>query len=671
MTRLHLQIEGMTCAMCAQRVERRLGKLAGVRSVKVNLASEKARLEIDDAQVGLEQIEATLKALGFGLVREKVVSKKAFPWTLALAWLATLPLVLNMLVPHQVPPWLQWLLASFVFLGPGRPLLVRGARAALSRSPDMNTLVALGSGAAYLEGSWQAWQGQHHSSLEACAVVLAMVLLGKHLEGYSKGKAGQALQQLLDMTPKTATLEDGRQVEVASLWPGDRVRLLPGECVPADGQVVSGQGWVDESLLTGEPLPVSKGPGDGLTGGTLVGASPLLMQVERVGEETRLAQLARIVEEAQLRTAPIQNLADRVVAHFVPVMLGLALLTGLYWLSRGLPQAALQHAVSVLVVACPCALGLAVPTALLVGSGRAAQLGILFRSARALQELGQAQELWMDKTGTLTQGKMRVVAGDDQTLALAAAIEQGSEHPLAAAIIQAAHERQLSLASASDWKVNPGRGVEAKLEGVTYSVARAQQPPSQWQQAGYTCVSVFREEQALGDLALADVARPEAAEAIAQLRQLGLQAGLLSGDQESAVSHLAKHLGIERWRSQVTPEQKAEQVQAALFVGDGLNDAPALASAALGVAVSGATDLALESAPIVLLRADLRLLPRAIVLSRRVRANIWQNLGWAFVYNLVLLPWAALGELPAAWAGTAMATSSLFVVGNSLRLRRA
>lgn len=720
--RVQFPVQGMTCAMCSGRLERALKKQLGVISAQVNLATEQARVDYDPQQTSLAQLCQAVSASGYQVATQTMswaapadrlaevqqlpgvlnahwdknlevefvahpalvrqldgllgvhsggAGARRQPWKLWLTWILTVPLLFVMI------PEVQWLLGTLIQFGPGLAFYRRGWHAARSGSPDMNTLVIMGTSAAYVQGCWDLIHGAHHVSFEASGVVIAMVMLGKHLEELAKGRARSALERLLNLQPREALLVDGRTIDSAQLLPGDRVRVLPGSAVPSDGKVVDGDSWADESMLTGESQPVPKKVGDLVVGGSVLGHAPLTVEVTAVGEDTLLARIARVVSEAQSKRPPIQHLADRVVSVFVPLVLVLAVLTLAYW--GGNPY----HAITVLVVACPCAMGLAVPTSLLVGSGRAAQLGILFHSGEAIQKLAEVQAVAFDKTGTLTQGKPALQAlhglDEDRLLGLAAAVESGSEHPLARSLVAEAQRRGLTLAQASEFSIEPGWGARARLpEGLAeIGQNEAAQAPSEWSEKGWTVVHLSLNGELQGSLALADPLRSEAAETLQELRRLGLDLWLISGDQERAVTAVASQLGIVNFRWRATPEQKLtlleeiQRRQKVAFVGDGINDAPALAQANVGIAVGNGTSIALESAQVVLMQDDLRLLVRALQLSRKVMTNIRWNLVWAFGYNMVLLPWAALGQLQPAWGASAMALSSLFVVSNALRLRYA
>jgi Cu+-exporting ATPase len=713
--------------MCSGRLERALKKQTGVHSVQVNLATEQARVDYDPELTSLPQLCQAVTASGYQVVTqtmqwtapaERLAEVQKLPgvlqahWKdqqlqvelvaqpallrqidgllgahrgqqapprqrlkLVLTWVLTLPLLFVMI------PEVQWVLGTLIQFGPGLAFYRRGWHAVRAGSPDMNTLVVLGTSAAYVLGCWDLYAGAHHVSFEASGVVIAMVMLGKHLEEIAKGRARSALERLLHLQPREALLIGAdlqeRSIDCAQLLPGDRVRVLPGSAVPSDGIVVEGESWADESMLTGESEPVPKHPGSSVVGGSVLGHAPLIVEVTAVGEQTLLARIARVVSEAQSQRPPIQHLADRVVSVFVPFVLVLALLTLVYW--GGHPY----QAITVLVVACPCAMGLAVPTSLLVGSGRAAQSGILFHSGESLQKLSEVQVVAFDKTGTLTVGKPVLqalhAADEERLLTLAAAVERGSEHPLARSLVAEAQSRGLAQLEASEFSIQPGWGARARLSEGWVEIGQHEEAevPADWVEPGWTVIHLRLNGQLQGSLALADPIRPGAAESLRELRQMGLKLWLISGDQERAVSAVGHQLGVDHCRWRATPEQKLEilaeiqKTHKVAFVGDGINDAPALAQADVGIAVGSGTSIALESAQVVLMQDDLRMLVRALQLSRKVMSNIRWNLLWAFGYNVVLLPWAALGQLQPAWGATAMALSSLFVVSNALRLRSA
>lgn len=737
---LRFGIRGMTCAACSARVERALKKLEGVDSVAVNLTTEKAAVRFDADLVGPEAVLQRVEKTGYepvtarahlrspapalgeepGVlsVRELVVTylpeqlsrdqlaRRARAQGSALEEEPAAPpsaeqqrrrdfqvsLVLSLVLMGSMTfghlHWLQFLLATAMLLGPGRGFFSHGFQALAQRAPDMNTLVMLGTGAAWSYSTYQAFWGHGALYFEASAMVVTLVLLGKNLEERAKGKAREALEKLLGLqNVRTALLvEPEREVALEDLIPGDRLRILPGQTVPVDAVVESGTSAVDESMLTGEPVPVERGPGDKVVAGSLNGNGSLLVRAEAVGADTVLAQIVRMVEEAQAQKPPIQDLVDRVVIWFVPVVLSVALLTFALWYAQGGAEAAVLHAVAVLVIACPCAMGLATPTSLLVGTTRGAELGILFRSGAALQQLQEAQLFAFDKTGTLTEGKpilqeVRTADGfvAEDVLRRAAAVEKSSEHPLARSVVAACREE---IPAAEQFLATPGQGAEATVEGHRVRVGSLRflgEPVPGFPAADGTSVWVEVDGVLAAQLSFEDPLKEPAQQAVRELREQGLRLALISGDRRQAAEKVAAELGIDEVLAEVLPGEKAEAVarlQAegrVAFVGDGLNDGPALARADVGVALRSGTDLAVQSADVVLMASDLLAIPRALRLSRQVMRNIRQNLFWAFAYNVALIPVAA-GLLPGVQlspvlAGGAMACSSFLVVSNALRLR--
>jgi Cu+-exporting ATPase len=653
---------------------------------------------------------------------------------LGIAALLSLPLFLVMLIDmlpgHLIEQFVnmpalllgELILTTPVVLWCGWPFFQRAWTSLRAGRLNMFSLIALGVGAAYLHsvvvtlgprlfaaafasiGLPQA--GMADVYFETAAALTVLVLVGQVLELRARRRTSQAIRRLLDLAPKTArlVLPDGREEDVPLelVQPGDRLRVRPGEKVPADGAVLEGQSSVDESFLSGEPVPVEKGPGATVSAGTINGNGSLLVRADRVGGDTILAQVVRLVAEAQRSRAPVQRLVDRVSAVFVPVvvLVSLATLAGWLWLGTGphLWTEALRHAVAVLVIACPCALGLATPMAILVGTGRGAEIGILVRNAEALERLAQADTLVLDKTGTLTEGRPRVTGvtalGDvpaDELLRLAAGLERGSEHPLASAVVQSAAERGLSVPSADGFEVVPGQGVRGTVEaraillgnpaflqsaGVSGAVPVERLDELRWD--GQTVLLVAVDGRLAGYLAVADPIRPTTPEALRQLQAEGLRLVMLTGDHRSTAEAVARRLGLTEVLAEVAPTEKAAAVRGlqaegrrVAMAGDGINDAPALAAADVGIAMGSGADIAIESAGITLLRPDLRALVRARRLSRATRRTVWQNLFLAFVYNVLCVPAAALGWIGPVWAGAAMSLSSLSVVGNSLRLRHA
>ena len=722
-----LALVGMSCASCVARIEAALAALPGVLRATVNLASETAQIEAVAGQLtGRELIEAVARA-GYEATltgdagpaperdsaapyrRDALLALPLAALLLAgthLAWLG---------LPWHLPAWAQWLIATPVQFGAGRRFLLAGARAARAGTGNMDLLVSLGTLAAYGLSLylWLVRGEQHHLYFEASAVVIALVLLGKWLEARARQRTSEAIRLLGALRPALAhVLREGREVELPldEIKLGERLVIRAGERIPLDARVHAGESSVDESMITGEPVPVDKAPGDALTGGALNGPGRLEAEVTAVGAETVLARIIRLVSDAQAAKAPIQRLVDRVAAVFVPVVLGIAALTVLgWWLAGAGWEVALINAVSVLVIACPCALGLATPAAIIAGTGAAARRGILIKDAEALELARGVQTVVFDKTGTLTRGTPRVVAvigcaglAEDEVIALARAASLGSTHPLSTAL-DSAESAITPLPPTQAHKTLAGRGVSARLgaqgaqdagavielwfgnarlmtdKGVdTAPLAGA---AAALEAEGRTVSWLARgqgdERTLLGLVAYGDEPKPHASAAVQALQRLGLRVALLSGDNAGAVRHVAQAVGISEFEAGVSPRDKAKRIAAlktqgahVAMVGDGINDAPALAAADVGIAMGSGTDIAMHAAGITLLRGDPRLVAEAIDLSRRTVAKIRQNLFWAFFYNAIGIPLAALGLLSPMVAGAAMAASSVMVVSNSLLLAR-
>jgi Cu+-exporting ATPase len=717
---LRLQVEGMTCASCVARVEKALAKVPGVIGATVNLATERASVQALGGVAPADLLAAVQRAgyVARPLPQDAEPAAPRLPgwWPVALALLLTLPLVLPMLlqpfgIDAMLPGAWQLALATPVQFGLGWRFYRAGFKAVRAGTGNMDLLVALGTSAAYGLSVYLLWRhaahdGMPHLYFEASSAVIALVLLGKWLEARAKRQTASAIQALSALKPATARLlRDGAEVEIGveQLQVGDRVRVRPGDRIPADGEVLEGRSHVDEALITGESLPVAKAPGDRVTGGAINAEGLLTVKTLAVGAETLLARIIRLVDSAQAAKAPIQRVVDRVSAVFVPVVLGIALLTWLAWgLGSGQWEQALIHAVSVLVIACPCALGLATPTAIMVGTGVAARHGILIKDAEALEVAHAVTAVALDKTGTLTLGQPALLAvepaGDAvshaQLLGLAAALQSGSDHPLAQAVMARARDERLPLPPATDVRALPGRGVEAVVEGRRLLLGStrllrelgAETPALQamaqgLQQQGRTVSWLMQRSgdaaTVLGLLAFGDSLKPSALPAMQRLRALGIRSVMLTGDNAGSAQAVARQLGIDDVRAEVLPEDKARVVQqlraaghTVAMVGDGINDAPALAAAQVGMAMSTGTQVAMETAGVTLMRGDLRLVPDAIDVSRRTYAKIKQGLFWAFAYNVLGIPLAALGLLNPMLAGAAMALSSVSVVGNALLLRR-
>jgi Cu+-exporting ATPase len=712
---LDLKIGGMTCASCVSRVEKALAQVPGVSRASVNLATEKARLDISgEAGTTLRAAIDRVRDAGYDaaawsdkgeraaaqaardaadLVREKRLT--------ILAFVLSAPLVAEMAAhwgwfEFSLPGYAALALAAPVQFWLGARFYVAGWRALRAGAGNMDLLVALGTSAAFFYSAWliASHPPGHpvHHYLEGAAVVIALIRLGKFLEARAKRAAGEAVRGLLALAPaKAHRVSDGAETEIDAdlLAPGDIVRVRPGERFPADGVVIAGKSEADEAMLTGESRAVAKDIGDNVVGGALNGTGALDVKVTASGADTALSRIVALVENAQASKPPIQRLVDRIAAVFVPaiVLVAIAALLG-WWLLDGDLDTGLVAAISVLVIACPCALGLATPTAIVVGTGAAAKAGLLIHDADALEHAAHVDIVVFDKTGTLTEGKPRVasVAGDADTLRLAAALQARSEHPLAQAILKAAPS---PVAPADDFRAHPGRGVSGIVEGralilgsLRYmSESGVDLSPLQGaidaaEVLGQTPTLLAEGSRVLGLIALEDAPRASAAAAIAALKKLGVEVALLSGDRQAAAQATAAKLGIDNVRAEVLPAGKADAIRAFQaqgkrvgMVGDGVNDAPALAAADCGFAMGTGSDAAIGTAGIVLLRADPMLVPAAIDLSRAIRKRIAGNLFWAFAYNVAGVPLAALGLLSPAIAGAAMALSSVSVVANSLRLR--
>ncbi|MDH5223642.1 MAG: copper-translocating P-type ATPase, partial [Actinomycetota bacterium] len=578
----------------------------------------------------------------------------------------------------------------------GWPFLRAATRAARHGTTTMDTLIALGALAAYGYSVAADLLGRHDHYYDTAVVIVTLILLGKVLEARARASASDAARILLERGSKHATVHIGgeeRRVPIDELRPGQLVVVRPGESIPADGVVKEGTSWVDLSLLTGESVPVEVGPGDEVVGATVNGNGRLLVFVTTVGAGTRLAEIVRLLEAAQGSKAPIQRLADRVASIFVPVVVAIAASTLVGWLALTSEPAAtaMLHAVAVLVIACPCALGLATPAAIMAGTGRAAELGVLFKGGEVFETARRADVVLLDKTGTITRGSMSVTdivpanGIDDRTvLALAAAVEGGSEHPIALAVTDAAGERGLEVPNAGHHRVQPGLGALATVDGVEVRVGRPEsrtaaltQQVDRLASEGRTAFMVWRDDTPVGLIAVADEVKPEAAESVRRLRHAGMRVGLVTGDHRATARAVAAQVGIDDVMAEVFPEGKIDEVarlqrdgRSVVFVGDGLNDAPALAKADVGIAIGSGTDVALAAADVTLLGGSLTSVADALDLARRTYRVIVQNLFWAFAYNVVMIPLAVFGVLDPMWAAAAMAVSSVTVVLNALRLRR-
>jgi len=710
-----LDITGMTCASCSARVEKALNKVPGVLDASVNLATEQATVKLAKG-ISAATLIAAVERAGYGAQLPQAASATPAPstralpdwWPVALAMALSLPLIAPMLgslagAHWMLPGWLQMTLATPVQFWLGARFYRAGWKALRAGSGNMDLLVAVGTSAAYGLSVYLLLTraGAMHLYFEASAVVISLVLLGKWLEARAKRQTTEAIRALQALRPLTARVRtDGvdRDVPIDAIRVGDLVVIRPGERVPVDGSIVEGNSQVDESMLTGESLPVDKQPGDAVTGGAINAHGVLLARTTAVGLETTLARIIRLVENAQAAKAPIQRLVDKVSAVFVPVVMGIALLTFIgWWALGGNAEVAILNAVAVLVIACPCALGLATPTAIMAGTGVAARHGILIKDAEALERAHKISTVVFDKTGTLTDGTPHVAAcvaaeGHDknEVLAIAASLQAGSEHPLARAVLVEA--AALSVLPAQAQQALPGRGMVGEVDGATYwlgnrrlmvenGVATAALDPVAAEQEAFgrtvSWLAHTSDRRALGLLAFGDAVKPGAAAGVARLKARGIVTVMLSGDNRGAAQMAATALGIDSVLAEVLPADKAAHVaqlkttgKIVAMVGDGINDAPALAAADVGIAMSSGSDVAMHTAGITLMRGDPALVADAIDISRRTYAKIRQNLFWAFVYNVVGIPLAAFGLLNPVIAGAAMAFSSVSVVSNALLLRR-
>jgi P-type Cu+ transporter len=713
-----LQVEGMTCASCVARVEKALRKVPGVSNAMVNLATEKATVQVLTT-VPVAALKAAIEKAGYSaheIQEEKPAAERSFPswWPVAAGAAFTLPLLAPMLlqllgIEWMLGGWIQLALATPVQFWLGGRFYRAGWKAVLAKTGNMDLLVALGTSAAYGLSVYLLFRhGEHgmpHLYFEASTAVITLVLLGKWLEHRAKRQTTDAIRALNALRPTTARVRrDGAELEmpVERVAIADVVVVRPGDRVAVDGEIVEGRSHVDESLITGESLPVAKAVGDKVTGGSINAEGTLLVKTSAVGAETTLARIIRMVESAQAAKAPIQRIVDRVSAVFVPVVLGIALLTFLAWLGiTGDWERALINAVVVLVIACPCALGLATPTAIMAGTGVAARHGILIKDAEALEIAHAVTVVAFDKTGTLTEGKPSLTAVEaaegmtrDEVLGLAAALQKSSSHPLAVAVMDRVRSGGVPVPEVRDAKALPGRGVEGVVRGQALALGSTRLLHELGVESGALEVDARRLERQgktvswlvrtdgdrprlLGLLAFGDTVKATAAAAVSRLHELGIRTVMLTGDNRGAAEVVAQALGIGEVQAEVLPGDKASVVQdlrrsgeVVAFVGDGLNDGPALAAASVGFAMAGGADVATETAGITLMRGDLRLVADSLDVSRRTYSKIKQGLFWAFGYNVLGIPLAALGMLNPVIAGAAMAFSSVSVVLNALTLRR-
>jgi len=739
-----LMVQGMSCASCASRVEDALSSLDGVLEANVNVATDRATVRYVPGTIQPADFTAAIRGAGYDVVEtierddrtdaerqareeEKQSMKRRFLLALTFA-LPVFVLEMGFMHVPAMAAWIQemvssqtlyyvlFVLTSVVQFGPGLYFYKHGWPALKSGRPDMNTLVMIGTSAAYGYSVVATFlpfvlpEGTVHVYYEAAATIVTLILAGNYMEVLAKGRASDAIRTLLDLQATTArVMRDGEAVEldVREVVPGDVIRVRPGEKVPVDGEVIDGSSYVDESMVTGEPDPVRKVKGEEVVGGTINKTGSFTFRATRVGHETVLSQIVEMVEEAQGSAPPIQSLADRVVRVFVPFVLATAAITFGIWMAFGPDPVltfALVTAVSVLIIACPCAMGIATPISVMVGTGRAAELGVYVREGEALQALHTADIVAIDKTGTLTKGQPEVTDflpqngfDEDDLLRWIASVEAQSEHPIGEALVSRAEERGLTWTDATDFDAVPGHGVQATVDGRTVAIGAArlmervgvslngeQATADRLADAAKTPLYVGVDGQLAAIVAVADPIKDSTPAALDALHELGIEVAMITGDDERTAQAIARELGIDRVQAEVLPADKAEAVkqlqadgQTVAFVGDGINDAPALAQADVGIAIGTGTDVAIESGDIVLMTGDLRGVPNAVDLSKATMRNIKQNLFWAFAYNVLLIPVAAgvlyppFGVLLSpALAALAMVLSDLFVIGNALRLRR-
>jgi len=735
-------VTGMTCANCAMNIERTLKKKTpGVVDAAVNFASERVRVEFLPSETSLDQIANAIQKIGFEAIlpadsadledaearaRDAEIRRQTAKFITGVVF--TLPLFMlsmardfGLVVAWSHAPWVNWFfwgLATPVQFYTGWDFYMNGWKSLKNGTANMDVLVAMGSSVAYFYSFILLFfpGSGHHVYFETSAVIITLIKLGKMLESRTKGRTGAAIRKLMDLSPKTAVvLVDGQEQEVPldQVKVGDRLLVRPGQSIPVDGAVVSGESSVDESMLTGESIPVDKKTGDSVVGGTVNNDGLLQVEAQKVGRETALAQIIKLVQEAQGSKAPIQALADRVAAVFVPVVIVIAFVTfAIWWAAAGEFVPAMLRLVAVLVIACPCALGLATPTAIMAGTGKGAEKGILFKNSSSLETASELQDVVLDKTGTITAGTPIVTdihsAADyegstEKLLALSGAVESGSEHPLGKAIVREADQKGLQKNAVDEFKAHSGYGVEGVVDGhriqvgkpgwfplLDISLENVQAAIDTYQAAGKTAMVVSRDKQAVGVIAVADTVKPDSKEAVGMLQDQGLKVMMITGDNEKTARAIGDQVGIAEVMAEVRPEEKSSRVKAlqekgrkVAMVGDGINDAPALAQAEVGIAIGSGTDVAIETAGVILSGGSLKGVPAAIELSRATMRTIRQNLFWAFFYNIILIPVAAgalypieaapdfLRSLHPIFAALAMSLSSVSVVSNSLRLYRA
>ncbi|SDX61579.1 Cu+-exporting ATPase [Paenibacillus sp. PDC88] len=724
------QLEGMTCAACANRIEKGLGKLPGVTNATVNFALESARVEYSPDEISVSDMQNKVNQLGYKAIlknenesagdhREKETKRQK--QRLLISAILSLPLLWSMVAHFSftswiympeifMNPWFQLILATPVQFYIGWHFYVGAYKALRNGSANMDVLISLGTSAAYFYSLYLTmdWylngSDMHHGPslyFETSAVLITLVVMGKLFEAQAKGRTSEAIKSLMGLQAKTAlVIRDGQELtmSVDEVLVGDIILVRPGNKVPVDGEVIEGESSIDESMLTGESIPVEKKPGDAVIGATINKNGMLRVRATKVGKETALAQIVKVVEEAQGSKAPIQRIADKISGIFVPIVVGIAVLAFLIWYFFITPSdfaGSLEKAIAILVIACPCALGLATPTSIMAGSGRAAEFGILFKGGEHLEQTHKIDTIILDKTGTVTKGKPEltdVITNIDKVefQRLVGAAEKNSEHPLAEAIVAGIQDRNIEIPATEAFEAIPGFGIKASVEGKNvligtrrlmdkYSVSakEAFENMATLEESGKTAMLVAIDGQYAGMVAVADTIKETSKAAVSRLKDMGIQVIMITGDNERTAKAIAAEVGIDHVRAEVLPEGKAEEVKKlqtegkkVAMVGDGINDAPALATADIGMAIGTGTDVAMEAADVTLMRGDLSSIPDAIYMSRKTMSNIKQNLFWALGYNTLGIPIAAIGLLAPWVAGAAMALSSVSVVLNALRLQR-
>lgn len=727
--KVEIKIQGMTCAACSSRVERGLNKTEGVLEANVNLALEKAHIHYVPSIVGIADLKKKIREIGYEVIeadeegstdREREAREKEIKQQknlVILSALLSLPLLAMMFIDwfnlHEIAPaflmspLFQFVLATPVQFGVGRYFYVDAYRAIKGGSANMSVLVALGTSAAYFYSVgatfFSNWIGTSHVYYESAAIIITLVLFGKYLEAKAKRRTTEAIKKLMGLQPKTArVIREGRELDipVEELVVGDIIFVRPGEKIPVDGIIIEGSSSVDESMLTGESIPVDKNVGSEVIGATINKHGGFKFKATKVGKDTALAQIIKVVEEAQGSKAPIQRMADVISAYFVPVVIAISFLTFVIWYFIAAPgqfTEALLPAIAVLVIACPCALGLATPTSIMVGTGKGAENGILIKGGEHLENAHKINTVVFDKTGTVTKGKPQVTdilvaqgITEEELLVYAASVEKNSEHPLAQAIVQYSQKRGLELLEVKDFQAIPGHGVQGQIEGKRILLGNRKLMEKnqinidaflpnleKLEGEGKTAMLVALDIDLAGILAVSDTVKESSARAIKKLKEMGIEVVMITGDNRRTAQAIANQVGIEKVLAEVLPEKKAEEVQklknegkVVAMVGDGINDAPALATADVGIAIGTGTDVAMETADITLISGDLEGIVAAIQLSKATIRNIKENLFWALIYNTLGIPIAALGLLSPVIAGGAMAFSSVSVVSNALRLKR-